>query len=233
MALEKLDSLPDLRSYFKDLIIKIGLTEFQLSEVTDTEDFPGDNLSIGTLPDSYIRKYWRNGNYMFHDPVVRKAFTSNQPVRYSEYLVRTDNSKLVQEIYDFRKKQGIIDGYGFPLKGRLNRFAVINIIGDMSRFSKAEIIKLEMYGILLYRRAAELFPLKESLGFVESGVLTDRERECLTWVAKGKTNWDISQILMITERTVQYHVENAREKLGVDTRLQAVVVAARRLEIVL
>jgi len=71
------------------------------------------------------------------------------------------------------------------------------------------------------------------LDVTDTVILTDRERECLTWVSKGKTNWDISQILMITERTVQYHVENAREKLGVDTRLQAVVAAARLLEIVL
>jgi len=232
-ALEKLNTLPELRDYFEGLIVSLGLTLFQLSEITDIDDFPGNNLSIGNLPDSYLKKYWRNGNYMFHDPIVRKTLTSNKPVRYSEYLAKSDNPKRVQEIFDFRNNQGIKDGLGFPLKGRLNRFTVINVIGDMSDFSKADIMRLEMYGISLYRRATELFPLRETLDVTDTVTLTDRERECLTWVSKGKTNWDISQILMITERTVQYHVENAREKLGVDTRLQAVVAAARLLEIVL
>jgi DNA-binding CsgD family transcriptional regulator len=232
-ALDKLNNLPELIDYFEDLIVNLGLVSFQLSEITDIDDFPGNNLSIGNLPDSYLKKYWRNGNYMFHDPIVRKTLTSNQPVRYSKYLTKSDNPKRVQEIFDFREKQGISDGYGFPLKGRLNRFTVLNITGDMSGFSKADIIQLEMYSILFYRRATELFPLKGALAVTDTVVLTDRERECLSWVAKGKTNWDISQILMITERTVQYHIENAREKLGADTRLQAVVAATRMLEIVL
>ncbi|MCF6293349.1 MAG: LuxR family transcriptional regulator [Robiginitomaculum sp.] len=232
-ALEESNSLPELKDYFENLIVSLGLTLFQLSEITDIDDFPGNNLSIGNLPDSYLKKYWRNGNYMFHDPIVRKTLTSNQPVRYSEYLTKADNPKRVQEIFNFRNKQGIKDGYGFPLKGRLNRFTLFNVIGDMSGFSKADIMQLEMYGISLYRRATELFPLQEASPVPDTVILTDRERECLTWVSKGKTNWDISQILMITERTVQYHVENAREKLGVDTRLQAVVAAAKLLEIVL
>lgn len=232
-ALEELNSLPELRDYFESLIVSLGLTSFQLSEIADIDDFPGKNLSLGNLPDSYLKKYWRNGNYMFHDPIVRKTLTSNQPVRYSEYLTKTDNPKRVQEIFNFRNKQGIKDGYGFPLKGRLNRFALFNVIGDMSDFSRADIMHLEMYGISFYRRATELFPLQGASPVLDTVILTDRERECLTWVSKGKTNWDISQILMITERTVQYHVENAREKLGVDTRLQAVVAAARLLEIVL
>jgi DNA-binding CsgD family transcriptional regulator len=49
----------------------------------------------------------------------------------------------------------------------------------------------------------------------------------LRWVAAGKSDWAIGQILRISEKTVNFHVENAKRKLGVGTRIQAVVAAMR------
>ena len=57
-------------------------------------------------------------------------------------------------------------------------------------------------------------------------VLSPRELEVLTWLRLGKTSWDISMILMISERTVNYHVNNIMRKFGVFSRMQAVSVAA-------
>src|SRR5256885_106473 len=56
--------------------------------------------------------------------------------------------------------------------------------------------------------------------------LNDREVETLTWVARGKTSAEIAQILGLTKRTVDFHLDNARMKLGATTRTQAVVKAA-------
>ena len=53
-----------------------------------------------------------------------------------------------------------------------------------------------------------------------------RERECLTWVAAGKTAWEISQILMIAQTTAIFHIENAKKKLDSRTLPQAVARAA-------
>ncbi|WP_162264899.1 helix-turn-helix domain-containing protein, partial [Salmonella enterica] len=46
-----------------------------------------------------------------------------------------------------------------------------------------------------------------------------------TWAARGKTSAEIGQILGITKRTVDFHIDNARDKLGVATRTQAIVTA--------
>jgi DNA-binding response OmpR family regulator len=56
--------------------------------------------------------------------------------------------------------------------------------------------------------------------------LNDREVEILTWVARGKTSAEIAQILGLTKRTVDFHIDNARTKLGAATRTQAVITAA-------
>lgn len=59
-------------------------------------------------------------------------------------------------------------------------------------------------------------------------LLSQREREVLKWLNRGKTSWDISMILNISERTVNYHVGNIMRKLGVNSRLHAVSEYAGR-----
>jgi DNA-binding response OmpR family regulator len=56
--------------------------------------------------------------------------------------------------------------------------------------------------------------------------LREREVQTLTWAARGKTFWEIGEILGLSKRTVEFHLENARRKLGVATRTQALIKAA-------
>jgi DNA-binding NarL/FixJ family response regulator len=57
--------------------------------------------------------------------------------------------------------------------------------------------------------------------------LSEREIETLTWAARGKTSAEIAQILGTTKRTVDFHLDNARGKLGVANRTEAVIKAAQ------
>lgn len=56
-------------------------------------------------------------------------------------------------------------------------------------------------------------------------VLSPRQTECLLWVQEGKSSRDIAVILGVSHRIVERHVFKACQKLGVRTRLQAVVRA--------
>lgn len=57
--------------------------------------------------------------------------------------------------------------------------------------------------------------------------LSSREKEVLDWLKEGKTSWEISVILNISERTANFHVANIMRKLQVVNRAQAVAVAIR------
>ena len=59
--------------------------------------------------------------------------------------------------------------------------------------------------------------------------LTPRETEVLSWLAKGKTNRDIADILGMSHRTVNKHLEHVFEKLGVETRSAAAAIAGKLL----
>ncbi len=62
------------------------------------------------------------------------------------------------------------------------------------------------------RRAAETRPAAPPASPTQP--LSPREREVLQWCAQGKTSWEIALILGITERTVNFHIYQAADKLG-------------------
>ncbi len=91
--------------------------------------------------------------------------------------------------------------------------------------------------IRAHLRVARLYappsaPLPASLpapppGLPRAGGLTPREADVIEWVAKGKTNRDIAEILGMSPRTVNKHLEHIYAKLGVETRTAAVAQFGR------
>jgi DNA-binding NarL/FixJ family response regulator len=55
--------------------------------------------------------------------------------------------------------------------------------------------------------------------------MTDREVELLTWAARGKTSAEIAIIVGLSKRTIDFHLDNARIKLGATTRVEAAIKA--------
>jgi DNA-binding NarL/FixJ family response regulator len=56
--------------------------------------------------------------------------------------------------------------------------------------------------------------------------LNDREIEALTWAARGKTSAEVADLVGLSKRTVDFHLDNARVKLGAATRTEACIKAA-------
>lgn len=56
--------------------------------------------------------------------------------------------------------------------------------------------------------------------------ITEREAEALTWVARGKSSNDIAVLMNVSERTVNFHINNVIRKVGVATRVQAAIQCA-------
>ncbi|MBL6430436.1 MAG: autoinducer binding domain-containing protein [Alphaproteobacteria bacterium] len=57
-------------------------------------------------------------------------------------------------------------------------------------------------------------------------ILSEREKECLKWVSEGKTSWETSVIMSISERTVLFHLSNIQSKLQTTSRAHSVAKAA-------
>ncbi len=82
----------------------------------------------------------------------------------------------------------------------------------------AKPIDFDILGTIINARLARVARISVWRGDLN---LSDREREALAWSARGKTSDEISRILGLTRRTIDFHLDNARAKLGVATRIEA------------
>lgn len=80
----------------------------------------------------------------------------------------------------------------------------------------------------LYYHAHVYAKLQLGLNRLADARLTQRERQCLFWAARGKRMPETAKILGVSTRTVVFHLENARSKLGASTVAQAVSEAGQR-----
>lgn len=114
-------------------------------------------------------------------------------------------------------RKGDGDGIVVPVHdaGRLAWFA--GFIGRSPALEGRTLLVLGAAVHAAYDRFGELLDAKLDLS-----PLTTRESECLAWVAQGKTDQETARILGISARTVRFHIDNAKKKLGVATRIQAV-----------
>jgi DNA-binding CsgD family transcriptional regulator len=101
---------------------------------------------------------------------------------------------------------GIAGGFGFDSFER-----------DFSERDKLVLETLQPHLVRLWRNAAARRQESRSLA-----ALTPREREVLTWVARGKSNREIAAILYLAPSTIRKHLENVYDKLGVSNRAGAV-----------
>ncbi len=175
--------------------------------------------------------FW-NDRRLFDAPTARMAKLTNRPFKAHEVIDRKNLSSKELASMNKTSNYGISDGIVFPLKGRFNRVTYLAISGDPEKLSKQQIWVLWWLSTVFYQRACELdVHSKPEDAQVQPSILSSRQRQCLTWVAIGKTDGDIAEILGITKRTVHFHVENAKERLNAHTRLQAVINATNSLEI--
>jgi DNA-binding CsgD family transcriptional regulator len=79
---------------------------------------------------------------------------------------------------------------------------------------------LHLISSYVYERVSKIYS-----EFVDTTALTKREIECLQWITQGKTAWEISKIVKISERTVEFHVKNTLDKLNCSNRAQAIAKA--------
>lgn len=78
-------------------------------------------------------------------------------------------------------------------------------------------------------RLADVSPGREERTLQDALSLTGREADVLVWISRGKANREISEILGISHRTVNKHLEQVFEKLGVENRAAAAARAVRIL----
>lgn len=166
--------------------------------------------------------------YLHDDPVVAFCMHNSTPLVWSEHT-RTEGApdrqvQVMKEAYDFRLTQGL----AVPIHGYQGEFGILSVSCQESEREFRKLIDAHTHIIhlaALHFHSALQAKLPSPVMAGEKPSLTAREIEVLQWIAHGKSSWDTSVILRISERTVKSHLEHAMRKLNVYNRTHAVTKA--------
>jgi DNA-binding CsgD family transcriptional regulator len=117
---------------------------------------------------------------------------------------------------------GLKEGISVPVYGGNNYLAVASFVYEKLDVTQDLISALELTTLWFHTRVTQLRQRRRP-----QVDLTPRQQEALHWAAQGKSDWEIGEILMISDQTVHRHIENAKRKYGVATRQQAVLEAIK------
>lgn len=193
-------------------------------------DFRFDHYSATR---AWTDMYFEKG-YVTVDRASLLSLTRVTPWTYQAVIGRSPDSPLEREMIGEVRASGIRSGLGIPLHG-LGLAAGLMHLG--STLPQAEFERLDREARPLAVLLSAYFH-ERMLALLEGAPadadrLSPRERECLLWVARGKTSWEIAAILGIAESTVNNILVSARRRLQVSTRAQAAAKAVATGQIVL
>jgi LuxR family quorum sensing-dependent transcriptional regulator len=190
---------------------------------------PTDCIWLNNRPQEYVDRYIEK-NYVVRDPVVTELRRTGHPFSWEDVRNGRELNKSEKAIMDEAREFGSRDGLIIPivtLSGSLSVFSPCGAQPDLSPRARASIEIVGVYSHHALKRAL----IKSQREDAVRTPLTPREREIMQWVASGKTDDEIADILAIGATTVTSHVEHAKQKLDAFRRTYAVVQAIRFGEI--
>lgn len=174
-----------------------------------------------SFPADYMQLYFEN-NFHLTDAVVYEFLTTLSPVNWLKLDQRCGyNYPASLLALDYNMREGW--SYG-TLDIATMTCSLFSIGGPRVENDKRVQFLLE-YIIPFYSEAYQRVRGKPS---IKDHDLTQKEVEVLHWIKEGKSSWEISVILSCSTRTINFHVNNIKNKLHAQSRAQAVAIGLQR-----
>jgi LuxR family transcriptional activator of conjugal transfer of Ti plasmids len=186
---------------------------------------------ISSYPKSWTDRYFDLG-YQRLDPVVQRARRERGLFSWGGTAPRPIGTREQRRFFDEAMTFGISSGITVPISGGFGRMAAFTLATD-EPIARAERLLADSRDVvhltgLYFHTHATVKLGQNSDPPAGTAILTQRERQCLAWAAQGKTVADTAVLAEIAPRTVVFHLENARRKLGAASITQCVAEALRR-----
>lgn len=144
---------------------------------------------------------------------IREGWTR---YRFSDFAPHDD--RRYGRYWDAMSEARIADAHCATSYGEDGKIASLHLGFADRALREEDAATIQMAGLIFTERLMSLYEPPRRVAVR----LTDRERDSLALVAEGKTDWEISVILGVSEATARFHVDNGRRKLGAVNRTQAV-----------
>lgn len=220
----KTDTEAELADTLAQITSELGFSYFALTHHVDVRRAEHPPIRLNNYPLEWVEYYDENA-LGISDPVHRAAHVTSVGFVWSEIPQMISMTSADHEILLRGDAQGIGNGFTVPanVPGESNgSCSFANPKGRPLREDDLPIAQL--VGAFAFEAARRLRRLR-TIEDWSLPSLTDRQRECILWVARGKSDWEISRILGIQHETVVRHLKQARERYGVGKRTMLAVQA--------
>jgi len=216
-----LSTVPDtgdnFTSFLNDLCRELG---FDFASYATSHPITGDVQGYANYPDEWKLHYGRRGMHRV-DPTLYQSARSIAPVDWNRFTDHPHFRDVFFDAHDF----GISNcGLTVPVRGPYGEYGLLSVTRDCHKTEwkkqkRAVIGDLQFAAVHMHDNVMRSGVLQQAL---RRPSLSMREMQILQWVAAGKSQQDIGDILSISHRTVEVHLRSSREKLCALTTAQAV-----------
>lgn len=207
---------------FRAYASKLGFTNATCMRVPEAGETLDSCFLIKPFEADWVKHYDQQG-YIKADPIVRELYVTFQPFSWSEVIARRQIGAAEMRIMHECADAGMRDGFVVPIYQAGGYTGLVSLAGKAPMITEDSRRGLTLASIYLHNKMTNLLR-REAQNVFD---LTERELECLRWASVGKSDWEIGKILLISAKTVNYHIENSKRKFHVATRVQAIVAAMR------
>lgn len=225
MSLAKHTNRCDWQRSLKKVLHQLGFDRYLIS-LGPTHHYNENPLRgvITSFPKPWLEHYCNDGLIEI-DPILKHCRHELIPIFWAaESRGARGRSR---HFWEQREKHGLRSGLSIPLRYELFR-GTLSVAFDNDQVPEQEDISnttiSQLFMVVPYLLAGMRHHLHTAMPGRHD--LTPKEMECMYWACAGKTSWEISHILTCSERTIDFHLLNARHKLGSANRQQAVGTAA-------
>jgi LuxR family transcriptional regulator, quorum-sensing system regulator BjaR1 len=207
-------------------LVKYGFNAWVITGLPIPGEQMRDKMLLNGWHPEWSRRYLE-GNYALQDPVAQQCFRSITPFEWKDAAYDPIAQPQAKAVMQGAREFHMINGLCVPIHTMNGFQAVVSMGGEHIDVSGDAKRAIHLISIYAHAKAVDVVHPSRR----RQRLLTDREREIMSWTAAGKSAWDISQILNISEFTVKQHLKAVARKFDTPNKTAAVVAALRRREI--
>jgi len=228
----ELDNPADLDALLRAITRAMGFDHFALIHHVDLSgiSYEFDHMTSGQLvalsdyPEEWVSRYVSD-DIVTNDPVLLASHCTNVGFAWSDIGKFVDLTRQHKEQLELGRAAGIGDGFTVPsnVPGEAN--GSCNFVVRTGReLPQDHLMMAQLIGSYAFEAARSIVTHART-NLRRKVKLSQRQIDCVALIGRGKTDWEISRILGISEATVKEYVNEARSRYDVSKRVQLVLRA--------
>lgn len=223
-AVESASTSEELAEILGGFCREVGFRHFALTHHVDIPRAPRPAIRLHNYPSGW--EEWFDAQRLGpSDPVHRASHMTSSGFLWSQLPAMIRLTPRDRRILERARRAGLGEGFTVPAHVPGESTGSCSFVAGQSMAARRELCALaQLIGGIAFEGARRISGVRA----VHAGGrprLTDRQRDCIFWASRGKSDWEISRILGISHETVIQHLKQARERYGVGKRTQLTVHA--------